>query len=152
MNKKLLSDIDVNYNNIFRDKLDPMNPLPMVGETSTIAEIITLGIIYVDGNLRDLNFWRVVRNAEIKDNDCNDDFQYDSIAHELQKDLIKSGFTDKVKIALIGTDADFDSLIMRNFDAWESGYTPINWNWCQDYWIVNDRTKYLLLKQQEKSS
>ena len=134
---KIIDKIDRDYFSIPRNQLDPETPYLLIGKNLNTAEIIE-GVIYVEGNTTNTNFWRVVRNAEIKHSECNDDFQFDSTAINFQKDLLKKGIVGKIKFALIGLDETTDELVERYIEAIKKGFIPIGWDWCNDYWIVND--------------
>jgi hypothetical protein len=108
----------------------------------TKAEIKRQGVIYISGDTRDPNFWKVVRNIEVIDNESNDEFQCDESALTLQRDLIDKGILGWVNLALIGADEFQEELTRFGVEAMEAGYIPVYWNWCQDYWMIDSSVKY----------
>ncbi len=112
-------------------------------------EIVDEGIIYIKGSTNEIEFWRALRNALIKDCNCNDDWQWDTGAYEFQKELLTQGIFGVVKLALIGQDASDLELLDYGRKALERDYVPIFWCWCHDHYSVNEHVIKALIDCKE---
>lgn len=113
-----------------------------------MVEIIidNYGVIFIEGDTRVIEFWRILRNVIVKHLDSNDDLQQDIGAYEFQKELLTQGICGQVKIALIGIEENELALIDYGYRALEKDYVPIYWCWCHDHWSVNEHAKEALIK------
>lgn len=111
----------------------------VISDPKTEIKYMTNSVLYVKGDTLDSQFWRAIRNAVIKLRDCNDDWQFDEIHFDFQKELLKYGIVGKIAVALIGSDDTERGISKSMSDAFLGGYTPIRWDWCHGCWCINDR-------------
>ncbi len=118
----------------YRKNYEENQLYPVVGVKNMVVQSDGL-MIWLEGSTIDPEFWIVVRNELVKQKsqrgNRNEDYQMDSVAVDLQKDLLDEKKLGGIRICLITSEIEEEQWKLGR-EARERGYFPMFWDWCHD--------------------